>query len=193
MAMGNFPMVFRSIGLLWAEMISGFIHQYVALDSKFTNGWRNRTPKSWRSSGGFTFWGFVKKTYFYETSEETRDQMCSSTETEETWRRRITYPHPNNIDLHRHEQTVQDDHYPRDTKPQLGQTNVVLAILHQLDGLGDESQDPVEEESCTTQTSKDNESFPGTCAESTTLFKGSEEESIALTLGIQHGDEYGYR
>lgn len=64
MAMGSLPIFFSSIGLLWALMISGFIHQYVALESRLTKGWRKRTPRSCRSSGGFTRWGLVKNTYF---------------------------------------------------------------------------------------------------------------------------------
>lgn len=35
------------------------------LDSRLTNGCRKRTPKSCKSSGGFTFWGLAKNTYFY--------------------------------------------------------------------------------------------------------------------------------
>lgn len=35
------------------------------LDNRLTKGCRNRTPKSCKSSGGFTFWGLEKKTYLY--------------------------------------------------------------------------------------------------------------------------------
>lgn len=57
-------------------------------------------------------------------------------------------PHPDSddVDLHGHQQPVQQHQQRRDAEPQVLRAHLVHCELPQLDGLGDERQHPVDEE-----------------------------------------------
>lgn len=59
----------------------------------------------------------------------------------------LTHPDPDDVDLYSHEESVQNDQQGCDTEPQVQHSNTVLCKLPQLDGLGDERQNPVDKQS----------------------------------------------
>lgn len=104
----------------WYEILIFFSYCFCTLDSRLTNGCRNRTPKSCKSSGGFTFWGLEKNTYFYKErrGQHHLEQHKNGQRGEKRRKNRKTFQdyfewnisiHPDSyhIDLHGHQQRVQ--------------------------------------------------------------------------------------
>ncbi len=60
----------------------------------------------------------------------------------------ITHPDSNDVDLHGHQQSIQDHQQGCDAEPQVLRSNIVLRKLPQLNGLRDERQHPVDEQDC---------------------------------------------
>jgi len=59
-----------------------------------------------------------------------------------------TYPNSNDIDLHSHQQPIENDHNSSDAETQLRKRHTVLAVSDKLDGFGDKGHYPVKKESC---------------------------------------------
>lgn len=60
----------------------------------------------------------------------------------------ITHPDSYDVDLHGHQESIQDHQQGRDAEPQVLWSNIVLCKLIQLNGLCDEGQHPVDEQHC---------------------------------------------
>lgn len=159
-----------SPGKCYCYFTKCYFHKYTALfrqstlESKLTKGCRNRTPKSCKSSGGFTFWGLAKNTYFYKDKQWKENGACweeaviRSSRNLSGWRR-ITHPDSDDVHLHSHQEPVQNHQQSRDAEPQMLWSNAELRELPQLDGLCDERQHPVDEEDCDTESVKAGESL----------------------------------
>lgn len=66
-------------------------------------------------------------------------------------RRWSAHPDSDDVDLHGHEQAVQQHQQGGDAEAQVLDPHVVIHKQHQLDGLCDEGQDPVNEQRCQLQ------------------------------------------
>lgn len=62
----------------------------------------------------------------------------------------ITYPNSNNIDLHSHQQSIENDHNSSDAETQLRKWHTILAVSDKLDCFGDKCHYPIKKESCKT-------------------------------------------
>lgn len=60
-------------------------------------------------------------------------------------------PHPDSYDvnLHSHQQSIQQHQQRSDAEPQVHWSDTVLCVLPQLNGLCDERHHPVDEQDCT--------------------------------------------
>lgn len=61
------------------------------------------------------------------------------------------YPHTDDIDLHKQQHPIEDHQKPREAEAQLREADGVVVELDELDGLRDEGQGPVDEQSCGTE------------------------------------------
>lgn len=59
-----------------------------------------------------------------------------------------SHPDSDDVDLHGHQQSIQDHQQGRDAEPQVLGADVLLCKLPQLNGLCDERQNPVDEQDC---------------------------------------------
>lgn len=58
------------------------------------------------------------------------------------------HPHPDDVELHKQQHPVEDHQEPREAEAQLREADGVVIELDELDGLSDEGQGPIDEQSC---------------------------------------------
>lgn len=58
------------------------------------------------------------------------------------------YPHPDDVDFHKQQHPIENHQKPREAEAQLREADGMVVELDKLDGLSDESQGPIDEQSC---------------------------------------------